>query len=167
MNMKSILYAHALRYPKMQPQDTIKLIYQHTFGPGHMIANPVQSLDRLCEEVISLKKEMSIPLFEDIGNGLVRLHLAAVDLNVYSLERINNAFVLTAGNVHGDIASFEKKLLGIASEFNAFPFDFTKETYLAYLNSYREKGFPAVSHSETYRQAYNPSYRVIYKEFLL
>ena len=35
-----------------------------------------------------------------------------------------------------------------------------------YLESYAAAGYPAVSHSEIYRNAYHPAYRVIRKEFL-
>ena len=35
--LKVILITHANRYPLMQPQDAVKLIYQNEFGGGHLI----------------------------------------------------------------------------------------------------------------------------------
>ena len=35
--LRAILLAHAKRYPLMQPQDAVKLIYQNEFGGGHLI----------------------------------------------------------------------------------------------------------------------------------
>ena len=42
-----VLKEHLDRYPKMQPQDVVKLLYQGEFGPGHMIKDPAASLKRL------------------------------------------------------------------------------------------------------------------------
>ena len=45
--LRSILLAHARRYPAMAPQDGVKLVYQNGFGGGHLVTDPAQSLERL------------------------------------------------------------------------------------------------------------------------
>ena len=40
-------------------------------------------------------------------------------------------------------------------------FTFDADALNAYLSEYKAAGYPAVSHSPEYRQAYNPAYRVI------
>lgn len=35
--LKAVLKAHGARYPKLQIQDAVKLIYQNEFGGGHLI----------------------------------------------------------------------------------------------------------------------------------
>lgn len=44
-------------------------------------------------------------------------------------------------------------------------FRFSEEEAFAYLKWYRQAKYPTVAHSETYLKAYEPSYRVIKKEF--
>lgn len=62
----------------MQPTDAVKLIYQNEFGGGHLIRDEKACLNYLCREYESVEKDASIPLCEDIGNGIVRVNLAAV-----------------------------------------------------------------------------------------
>jgi len=54
-----ILYAHARRWRAMTPCDAVKLAYQSVYGPGHMIADPALSLERLRKEYASLGPENS------------------------------------------------------------------------------------------------------------
>lgn len=48
--MKEYLLKQIERYPEMQVEDAVKLLYQSEFGGGHMIKNPQASLKRLEEE---------------------------------------------------------------------------------------------------------------------
>ena len=76
--LKQILIAHAKRYPLMQPSDAVKLIYQNEFGGGHLIRDEQACLAFLRREYDSITKDPNMPLYEEIGNGIVRIHLAAV-----------------------------------------------------------------------------------------
>ena len=42
--MKEILLEHFHRYPQMQLQDAVKLLYQSEFGGGHMITSPEKNV---------------------------------------------------------------------------------------------------------------------------
>ena len=48
--MKEILLEHFHRYPQMQLQDAVKLLYQSEFGGGHMVTSPEKSLKSLEDE---------------------------------------------------------------------------------------------------------------------
>ena len=39
-----------------------------------------------------------------------------------------------------------------------------QEALETYLSSYRQSGYPMVSHSDAYRKAYSPAYRIIFRE---
>jgi len=105
------------------------------------------------------------PLFEDIGNGLCRIHLAGLGRYPVSLETVNNFFVHTANSHRGDIRSFENKLgvLRDCCERGLLPF--SSSDLDKYICSYREQGYPVVSHSEIYRETYHPSYRIVGFDF--
>ena len=76
--LEAILKNHAKRNPLMQPRDTVKLIYQNAFGGGHLIWDEEACLNCLRREYADLEKDPTASLYEDIGNGIVRVNLAAV-----------------------------------------------------------------------------------------
>jgi len=161
--LRAILIAHAKRYPLMQPTDAVKLIYQNEFGGGHLIRDEQACLNYLCREYASVEKKPAAALYEDIGNGIVRVNLAAVKPE--DLEQLGKAFIDSAAKHKGTLDSFLHKLkvLRMLTAEGVFPFD--TNALSAYLYEYKAAGYPAVSHSPEYRQAYNPAYRIIRKAY--
>ena len=157
--LKVILITHANRYPLMQPQDAIKLIYQNEFGGGHLIRDEEACLNYLRREYADLEKDPTAPMYEDIGNGIVRVNLAAV--REEDLEQLGQDFIATAAKHKGTMDSFLNKLEVLRKLANEGVFNFDTNALSSYLTEYKAAGYPAVSHSPEYRQAYNPAYRVI------
>ena len=89
--LKQILLSHGARYPKMEPRDAVKLIYQNEFGGGHLIRDEASCLAYLRREYESVA-QTSGDLAEEIGNGLVRIHLTALDAHGYSPEELGAYF---------------------------------------------------------------------------
>ena len=162
--LRAILIAHAKRYPLMQPRDAVKLIYQNEFGGGHLIRDEEACLNYLHREYASAEKNPTAALYEDIGNGIVRVNLAAVKPE--NLEKLGKVFIDSAAKHKGTLDSFLNKLevLRTLTEEGIFTFD--SNALGAYLSEYKAAGYPAVSHSLKYREAYKPSYRIISKEYL-
>ena len=159
--LKAILITHAKRYPLMQPHDAVKLIYQNEFGGGHLIRNEEACLNYLRQEYASVEKDSSVPLYEDIDNGIIRVNLAAVKEE--DLEQLGQDFIASAAKHKGTLDSFLNKLEVLRKLTAEGVFTFDTNVLNAYLSEYEAAGYPAVSHSEQYRQAYKPSYRVILK----
>ena len=159
--LERILREHAKRYPLIQPTDAVKLIYQNEFGGGHLIRDEQACLNYLRREYADLEKDPTAPLCEDIGNGIIRVNLAAVKPE--DLEQLGRAFIDSAAKHKGTMDRFLNKLevLRKLTAEGVFPFD--TNALNAYLSEYEAAGYPAVSHSPEYRQAYKPSYRVILK----
>ena len=162
--LKAILIAHAKRYPLMQPRDAVKLIYQNEFGGGHLIRDEQACLNYLRWEYADLEKDATTPLYEDIGNGIVRVNLAAVKPE--DLEQLGRDFIRSAAKHKGTLDSFLNKLevLRMLTTEGVFAFDL--DALNTYLSEYKAAGYPAVSHSEQYRQAYKPAYRIIRNAYL-
>ena len=161
--LEQILREHAKRYPLMQPTDAVKLIYQNEFGGGHLIRDEEACLNYLRREYADLEKDATTPLYEDIGNGIFRVNLAAVKPE--DLEQLGKNFIDSAAKHKGMLESFLNKLkvLETLTAEGVFPFD--TNALSAYLYEYKAAGYPAVSHSPEYRQAYNPAYRIIRKAY--
>ncbi len=160
----TVLRAHAARYPLMQPCDAVKLLYQNEFGGGHLIADPDRSLARILEEAASCVPCPLSPEYESIGGGLVRAHLTC--LAHLTPEQLNSAFVLSARQRSGTLAVFMRKLEFLQENLPALGFAFSPHDLADYLAAYAAQGYPMVSHSETFRAAYHPAYRVVLRELL-
>ena len=157
--LEAILKSHAKRYPLMQPTDAVKLIYQNEFGGGHLIRDEEACLNYLRREYASVAKDPTTPLYEDIGNGIVRVNLAA--LKEEDLEQLGHDFIASAAKHKGTLDGFLNKLEVLRKLTTEGVFTFDVDALNAYLSEYKAVGYPAVSHSEQYRQAYKPSYRII------
>ena len=159
--LEAILKIHVKRYPLMQPTDAVKLIYQNEFGGGHLIRDEEICLNYLRQEYTSVEKNPTVPLYEDIGNGIVRVNLAAVKEE--NLEQLGKNFIDSAAKHQGTPKSFRNKLEVLRTLTAEGVFAFDLDSLNSYLSEYEAAGYPAVSHSPEYRQAYNPAYRVVLK----
>lgn len=159
--LRGILRRHGETYPLMRPCDGVKLIYQNEFGGGHLITDSARTLERLRAEYDAVRHDPSQAIFEDIGNGIVRVMLSALDTGRYPLEALNRDFVRSAGLHRGDMAAFLGKLEVLRELCAQGAFGFSLEELDGYLAEYTAAGCPMVSHSEEYRRAYQPAYRVI------
>ena len=159
--LEKILREHVKRYPLMQPTDAVKLIYQNEFGGGHLIRDKQAVLNYLRREYESVEKDSAMPLYEDIGNGIVRVNLAAVKPE--DLEQLGKDFIRSAAEHTGTKERFLQKLDVLRQLTEAGHFGFGMIEMESYLSEYIKSGCPMVSHSEQYRQNYAPSYRVIKK----
>lgn len=159
--LEQILREHANQYPLMQPTDAVKLIYQNEFGGGHLIRDEEACLNYLRREYASVEKKSSLPLYEDIGNGIVRVNLTAVKEE--DLEQLGREFIRSAAEHKGTMSRFLSKLSILANLVSKGVFVFGSTELAAYLTEYKNQGYPVVSHSEAYRNAYHPAYRVIKK----
>lgn len=159
--LETVLRRHARKYPKMEPTDAVKLIYQNEFGGGHLIRDPEAFRAYLHREYASVSPDPALPRQEDIGNGLVRVHLAA--LAAEELDGLAADFIRSAAAHRGSLPRFLEKLAVLRRLTAEGIFGFDAAALAAYLDSYAAAGYPMVSHSEAYRRAYHPAYRITAK----
>ena len=162
--LNTILADHAARYPLMQPTDAVKLIYQNEFGGGHMIPDEQACMNYLRREYAGIEKAANIQPAESIGNGIVRVRLSAVKPE--DLDALGREFIRSANAHKGNMERFLKKLDVLRSAAAQGIFSFDTNALEAYLADYAKAGYPPVSHSETFRSAYHPAYRIVLEENL-
>ena len=152
--------AQLSKYPAAQAVDLLKLLFQGEFGPGHLISDSVKSKRFLAQEYANL--QAAGPDFvENIGFGFCRLHLGAVDGLGISLETLHRIFELSALSQHGTNEGFASKTAALKKlcRENVLPFDESEIDRLCGES-------PALfRHSEAFRAAYSPAYRVIKEEY--
>ncbi|MBE6641281.1 MAG: hypothetical protein E7619_06815 [Ruminococcaceae bacterium] len=167
-----VLCYHLNKYPLMTPQDCVKLLYQSEYGCGHFV-DAGMAHKRLLAELNSIlnndcenteKRQLTqCELFENIGKGRARLQLACREITADSVPLISRMFAASAiedaafktedrfTDGLNDILEAARKGLAAFSEKEA----------RAYFAEYEKNGGGAVSHSNVYREAYHPAYRVM------
>ena len=169
-SFEEILQLHHGRYPGMQIADMVKLIYQNEFAGGHLIDDEDRCLKRLTEEIRLLRGSsvLNIPsvLFEEIGNGLCRLNLAAKESLNIDIETINRFFISTSNYISGNIQSFEEKLSIFKQCCVDGTLPYKPEKVEDWLEEYRKQGYPPMHHSGEYRALYSPAYRIVKLDYL-
>ena len=105
------------------------------------------------------------PLYEEIGGGMARVHLAALAAAGVAPETLGRAFLVSARTPQGTREGLERKLSLLEEAAGAGRFVFSAEVLREYLRDYAAAGYPAVSHSAAYRAAYHPAYRVVRLSF--
>ena len=164
MTIYDTLKIHLEKYPLMEPTDAVKLLYQSEFAGGHMIKDEFTCLKWIENEGSSLTAEqLTQPYFEDIGGGYCRLNLSI--MSKLPAEVIAKIFIQSSNNNKGTVENFEKGLDVLRCLCKEGKCNFTEDKLEAYLDNYKKAGYPAVSHSETYRNNYHPAYRVVEKQY--
>jgi hypothetical protein len=162
MSTLAILQTHFERYPTMQAQDIYKLIYQGCLGAEHAVASPNHARNRLENEVAEMGEAPPEPIIDPISaNGkIIRINLRPYLEADGDLEVLLDAFIHTANDFHGEISLVEK-------EWDAA----TQTCFLstsvmdAFIQKLKERNYPAVHHSEAYKEHYRPAYRVVWQKY--
>lgn len=165
---EGILKEHFRRYPDMLPRDAVKLCYQSEFGCGHFAPSREMAeayLDKELGELAALPEHVDEKLIEAIGGGYVRAYLRPYIKNGYDKANLVTAFINSADAPHGKSESFIERLELVRDLAKSGGAPFSAAELDGFVAEYRkhwtEKDIPAVHHSERYRMAYRPAYRVL------
>lgn len=152
-DFEAVLLAHAKRYPLMRPQDYGKLAYQSEFGPEHMVADEQSAACLILSEWQAVESGAVLKNPEPIGNGLCRFHLTAGMLSPQRAAALAKLFSQSAREHTGTREGLEKRIAVLARQ--------SVDGMGAWFADWREQGFPPVHHSDIFRAAYRPHYRVV------
>ena len=158
--LAELLKEHYDNHPGMEVRDAVKFLYQSHMGPGHLVDDEGAALARLKAEWDQVEADPALPLAEPLGNGLFRLNLVACKAKSLSPYTLNRLFVLTARETFPDRSGLESGLDLV------YTLPFPRDAADAFLAQYRSQGCPAVSHSEAYRRAFRPAYRVVSESYV-
>ena len=166
--LENILTLHAKRYPAMEGQDYVKLLCQSEFGPAHLLASPEDALAALREEFARAKEEGYAPAYtvEAIGDGLCRFHLNPQSLAEDDLPLLCRCFAASAYE-RGSAAGLWEKLGCLSGLAWRGGLPLNREELDSFLSLYAAMDCPTLHHSDGYREAYRPHYRVMDRDLAL
>jgi hypothetical protein len=159
MKIFTLLSNHLMRYPAIQAQDVYKLIHQAACGPAHAVTNSKDAHDWLEKELKNLSDPYPEPIIDPISldGALVRVHLAPYMAGGGDPEVLLNAFIRTSHEFFPDHDRLEGYLMAVQLEIAGLQ---------ELAKTLKIQGYPALHHSDQYRAAYKPAYRVVLKKFL-
>lgn len=151
--------------PFMEPVDAVKLAYQSEFGCGHLLAPEAECAQRIAREIAEMTADREAPVFLPIGGGLCRMNLHAPSVRALNPLTLARMMAVTAQQARGTAEGFEQRLDELRALCREGATPLSLEALDQYLEGYKKEGYPPVSHSEKYRAAYAPAYRVLLRGY--
>ena len=162
--IRSMCEEIAKNYPQATLQDVYKTCFQDFFGPNHLQMDTAVAHQYLKAEIATTETQdlSAMPKYEPTGfrHRFTRVNLSLVHSGEMSEEELFARFVEAAGtnNAFSDKWEEEWQMIEtIALEVQPAWADSTLQNELRYAASVQS----AVRHSEAFRQAYYPHYRII------
>ena len=148
-------------HPSTTPQDLAKLCYQAARGAEHLLTDLDRARGYLLREFEATPADESIPLIEPISDHVARVNIAAWKARGLSPDTLFDLFATTARVSRGGEDCLPAYLEEAGDWIAATDGIITTEAWQGFLAWYRENGYPAVHHSEAYRKAEKPAYRIV------
>lgn len=176
MKIMEFLQEQAARHPAIEPVDVIKLCYQAAFGAEHLLEDREAAFQYLRQEYDRVLPDEEEPLYEAISAGICRVNLGAWKQRKLPVRWLFRMFAETASRSRMEghprqegvtgITFFQDCLKEAGNLVSAGAFGFDRKTWEAFLASYPTDHPVAVHHSEAYRQAEKPAYRLVSSGFI-
>jgi len=157
-----LLAQHFQRYPRMELVDVYKLLHQAAMGPSHAIDDPTVARDRLAAEVAMLGDGPDDPIADPISpdGTLARIHLRPYLAAGHTTNILVDAFIGTCHRHSPAPQRLEKFCACLGDLAAAGGIPFPRDQVERYVQVIASLDYPVVHHSEAYRSAYRPAYRV-------
>ena len=149
-------------HPAMQSRDVLKLCYQAARGAEHLLADTARARAYFDQEYAATPADASQPLLEIIGPEVVRVNIAAWKAANLPADWLFRMFVHTASVA----ADGEDHLAEYVAQAEVIVRDrWTGTDWTDTVTEWTAASRPAVHHSEAYRAAEKPAYRIVRRQF--
>lgn len=157
-----LLSQHLERYPSLGIADIYKLLHQAALGPAHAV-EALAARATLETELAQMRDGPAEPLADVISpdGRLARIHLRTFASQGKDMDALAAAFARTGNQYTGSTEKLARfcGCLGDLADAGGIPF--SRADVEAFMRLQADAGYPAVRHSETFREAYKPAYRVV------
>lgn len=164
-NTRAFLLAQCARYPELRPTDLLKGLHQSTFGCGHLVNDPAAAADFIRREAEGCKPANG-PVIEPLDGGFFRVHLSGLAGSGLKAEELAYLFAVSAEVACGSEEEIEARLSVLLELAKEGELPFSYEETLEAVEDWRQRGYPACHHSEQFRAAYAPAYRVLWWDYV-
>lgn len=145
-------------------QDVFKFLFQSCFGCEHLVSDAAGALSMLKKE-LAFADQDDLPEIEPLDGDFCRVHLKILNKGL-SPETLCRLFLLSAQKQADGASRLEQSLENLLQYARERRLPFSENEVSEQIHLWKSSGYPAVHHSEGYREAHHPAYRVIRKDFL-
>jgi hypothetical protein len=144
-------------------QDAYKLIYQAVFGIEHILDNHEAAKRYLAQELETIVAGDAEELIENISlpGNIVRLNLKPYKCRHGDADKLFDAMLRSAALITGSREDFLKLWGYFKQAVNQNKLDFNFAELEAFDKKVQSENYPPTHHSPQYREANQPSYRVL------
>jgi hypothetical protein len=166
--LRTVLKRHFDRYPLMQIEDAYKLIHQACLGSHHLVSDIAQADAQLTQELATLTDGPPEPTVDPISpdGRIVRVQLRPYVSNGGDPDSLIQAFVRSANEFDGSIDQLRTYWEWFEQDVTSGLLPLAEVPLREFSGRMETLNYPAVHHSEAYRAAYRPAYRVVVLDFL-
>lgn len=165
-DLSEIILSHALKYPQMQPQDAVLLIYESEYGPGSLIGDGADSrleLKSMYEKAVKCAGDFKYAgggiITEPAGSGYVRIYLKSIPEEMFG--KIQDAYMASMAESAGSHYYLTPKLYELIDLKAQGNFAFTMEELEDFLMEYEALDYPKPEHSSEYVKKYDVNYCIV------
>lgn len=160
---EKLLIEHWKTYPELQLRDIFKFLHQSSFGCEHLLTDSVAALNYIQKETQQCKPHAG-KWTEPLDGPYCRVHLDWVKAGIPA-QTLTKLFVRSAKPVENGKELLEEKLSVLLEMVKREELPFIPEEVIKEIENWQEAGYPAIHHSESFRNHYFPAYRVIKKRY--
>ena len=157
MEFREYVLQHLALHPAAQMQDVLKLCYQAACGAEHLLGD-LEGAKAYFEEEYASVLPTNEPLYERISEGVCRVNLGAWKQRDLPKEEL---FRMFAGTVFSSDGKQRLTEYLDTAERVLRESGFDMAAWQSFTEAYKQDGMPAVRHSEAYRKAEQPAYRIV------
>lgn len=155
------LYSHG----SIQSQDVVKLCYQVAFGAEHLL-NDVEAAKGYFDREFRETEAADIPIYEPISDEFCRVNIAAWKYNGLAPKFLFNMFVASVAPVTNGNDLFLKMLEEAAEVISQGGIHISLAKHKLFIQEYLSNGIRPVHHSQEYREAEKPAYRILNRKYM-
>ena len=148
------LKEHLKKYPLMQIEDVLKLYLQGILGPAHNVSSFEKCLERTLNEYRSITNNQYLNIEENISSEYVRIYLYPYYQKMNSFDLLVKYFILSSQD-KVDVNAFISEIKKLINKENE-----------EYINQDLSAKNYIISHSQIYKDNYDPHYLVINRKYI-
>lgn len=163
-SVKQLVEHHISTKKSLAVQDVYKMIYHAHFGVEHLLTDTAGVRSYLLRELASMPSTPeNEPLVERISttNTMVRINLRPFKAQNLDPEALLQAMFASAAETKPDTFQFRREWNMFVDLVRYGFLNFPMNDVLEFSRLIEEKGIVPVHHSEAYREANHPAYRVV------
>lgn len=159
-----MLLEHYRAYPAMQIEDVFKYLFQSALGCEHLVSDEQMALHYIQSEYAALSESADARI-DKLDGAYSRVYLGVLNQGLRP-QTLAKLFCLSSQAETDGKQKLEQKLTVARQmiEKGTLPLDLAE--FDRKLDAWHDAGFPAVHHSNAFREVYHPAYRVLANQFV-